>query len=66
MEPYEKVTYWLDSADYDLETAKAMLDTGRLLYVGFMCHQTVEKVLKFSRSKAVQGIAIYSQVGKAC
>ncbi len=46
MEPYEKVEYWLDSADYDLETAKAMLDTGRLLYVGFMCHQTAEKALK--------------------
>jgi HEPN domain-containing protein len=38
--------YWLDLADYDIATAKAMLDTGRYLYVGFMCHQTVEKALK--------------------
>ncbi len=33
-------------ADYDLETAKAMLATGRYLYVGFMCHQVIEKALK--------------------
>ena len=32
--------------EYDLETAKAMLRTGRYLYVGFMCHQAVEKMLK--------------------
>lgn len=42
----EKVKYWLDIAEYDLETAKAMLDTKRYLYVGFMCHQTIEKGLK--------------------
>jgi len=42
----ENVAYWLDLADYDIETAKAMLSTGRYLYVGFMCHQTIEKALK--------------------
>jgi len=42
----EKVTYWVDLAGYDMDTAKAMLQTGRLLYVGFMCHQVVEKMLK--------------------
>jgi len=36
----------MDSADYDLQTAKAMLETKRYLYVGFMCHQTIEKALK--------------------
>ena len=35
-----KVTYWIEMSDYDLETADAMLLTGRYLYVGFMCHQT--------------------------
>ncbi|MEA4884368.1 MAG: HEPN domain-containing protein [Clostridia bacterium] len=40
------VSYWVDIADYDLETAKAMLVTERYLYVGFMCHQTIEKLLK--------------------
>lgn len=28
------------------QTARAMLDTRRLLYVWFMCHQAVEKALK--------------------
>jgi len=32
--------------DYDMETAKAMLETRRYLYVGFMCHQVIEKSLK--------------------
>lgn len=42
----EKVNYWIDLAEYDLETAKAMLDTKRYLYVGFMSHQTIEKGMK--------------------
>ena len=42
----EKVKYWIELSDYDLKTAEAMLDTKRFLYVGFMCHQAVEKVLK--------------------
>jgi HEPN domain-containing protein len=42
----EKVKYWIELSDYDLETAEAMLKSGRLLYVGFMCHQTIEKILK--------------------
>jgi len=46
MEELRQIEYWLELAEYDMETAKAMLETGRLLYVGFMCHQTVEKSLK--------------------
>jgi HEPN domain-containing protein len=42
----EKVKYWLELSDYDLDTAKAMLDSKRHLYVGFMCHQTIEKIFK--------------------
>ena len=42
----EKTKYWIDTAIYDLDTAKAMFDTGRYLYVGFMCHQTIEKAMK--------------------
>ena len=38
--------YWIELAEYDLETAEAMLKARRYLYVGFMCHQTVEKTLK--------------------
>ncbi|MCL1820676.1 MAG: HEPN domain-containing protein [Oscillospiraceae bacterium] len=42
----QNVTYWIDMAEYDLETARAMLLTKRYLYVAFMCHQTIEKSLK--------------------
>lgn len=42
----KKTQYWIDLADYDIETAKAMLETKRYLYVGFMCHQSIEKALK--------------------
>jgi HEPN domain-containing protein len=42
----DKAQYWVDLADYDIETARAMLQTVRYLYVGFMCHQTTEKALK--------------------
>ena len=42
----DKVKYWIDIAEYDLGTAQAMLDTKRYLYVGFMCHQTIEKGFK--------------------
>ena len=41
-----KVAYWLDIADYDLDTAEAMHQTGRRLYVAFMYHQVIEKTLK--------------------
>lgn len=37
---------WADRARYDLETARAMLDAGRFLYVLFCCQQAVEKALK--------------------
>ena len=39
----DKVAHWLDIADYDLDTAEAMYQTGRRLYVAFMCHQVIEK-----------------------
>ena len=42
----EKIRYWVDISEYDLATAEAMLTTGRYLYVGFMCHQAIEKILK--------------------
>lgn len=42
----EKVKYWTELSDYDLDTADAMFRTGRWLYVGYMCHQVVEKIFK--------------------
>ena len=38
--------YWLNLASYDIETAKAMLSSGRFLYVLFTCQQALEKTLK--------------------
>ena len=40
------MAHWVERAKYDLETAKAMLDTARYLYVAYMCQQAVEKLLK--------------------
>lgn len=42
----DKVKYWIELADYDFDTAQAMFETRRFLYVGFMCHQVIEKMLK--------------------
>lgn len=41
-----KSQYWIDTAQYDIDSAKAMLDAKRYLYVGFMCHLAIEKALK--------------------
>ena len=49
----DNVTYWTELSDYDFETAKAMLETKRYLYVGFMCHQVIEKILKAYWSKVL-------------
>ena len=46
MSNFNKSEYWFDGVEYDLQTARAMLETRRFLYVGFMCHQAVEKSLK--------------------
>ena len=43
------------SAAYDLQTAEAMLGSGRHIYVVFMCHIAIEKMLK----------AVAAQVTKA-
>jgi HEPN domain-containing protein len=46
MTKHEKFEYWLETAEYDLETADAMLNNGRWLYVLFMCQQAIEKLVK--------------------
>ena len=40
------VGHWVERSKYDLDTAKVMLETGRYLYVAYMCQQTIEKILK--------------------
>lgn len=40
------IDYWFEMVVYDLETAKAMFESKRYLYVGFFCHLIIEKALK--------------------
>lgn len=42
----EETKNWLDMVEYDLTTAKQMLETGRFVYVIFLCHLAIEKILK--------------------
>ena len=42
----DRISYWKDLATYDIDTAEAMYVTRRWLYVGFMCHQVLEKIIK--------------------
>ncbi|MCL2434181.1 MAG: HEPN domain-containing protein [Clostridia bacterium] len=42
----DKVKYWLELARYDMDSARVMFNGGKYVYVGFMCHQTIEKALK--------------------
>lgn len=56
----KKIKYWIEISDYDLETAEAMLNSKRYLYVGFMCHQAIEKVFKAFFVKQKSETAPYS------
>ena len=40
------VKHWVERAEYDLGTAKAMLDAARYLYVAYTSQQAIEKILK--------------------
>jgi HEPN domain-containing protein len=41
-----EVKNWVDSAQYDLETAENMVSAKRHIYTIFMCHLALEKILK--------------------
>ncbi|SEH05217.1 HEPN domain-containing protein [Candidatus Venteria ishoeyi] len=55
-----KVKYWIELSDYDFETAEAMLKSKRYLYVGFMCHQAIEKAFKAYFTKTMSDTAPFS------
>ena len=42
----ERANRWLDIVAEDLSVAEDLFKTGHWLYVGFMCHQVIEKTLK--------------------
>ena len=56
----EKIQRWISLSDYDMETADAMLQTKRYLYVGFMCHQVVEKIFKACYAKLKEDTPPYT------
>jgi HEPN domain-containing protein len=47
----EKVQYWVTLSDEDLSVAATMLQNKHYLYVGFMCHQAIEKIFKAAYTK---------------
>jgi len=47
---------WIDTANYDLKTAGAMLLSKRYIYVIFMCHLSIEKMIKAVISTEVKGL----------
>ena len=42
----KSIANWIESSAYDIKTADHMLRTKRYVYVLFMCHLSVEKMLK--------------------
>jgi len=42
----EKISYWVDSANYDLKSAEFMQNSCRYIYTAFLCQQAIEKYLK--------------------
>lgn len=49
---------WVALAEYDLETARHMLSAGRYLYVIFMCHLALEKMLKAHVTEVTQEMPV--------
>lgn len=49
---------WIALAEYDIETAHHMLKTGRYLYVVFLCHLSLEKMLKAHVAEITQNVPI--------
>ena len=47
----EKIQYWINLSDDDLKVAHTLLKGKHYLYVGFMCHQVIEKIFKASYEK---------------
>ena len=46
MDITNQLSYWIDGADSDFETAELLIKNKRLLHGLFFCHLTIEKTLK--------------------
>ena len=74
----ERAEKWLDIVKEDLSVADDLYKTGHWLYVGFMCHQVIEKTLKaywcvcrdddppylHDHSKIAQGCGLYTKMSE--
>lgn len=74
----ERADKWLDIVAEDLSVAEDLFKTGHWLYVGFMCHQVVEKSLKaywcvcreddppylHDHKKIAQGCGLYTKMSE--
>jgi len=49
---------WIALTNYDIETARHMLRSGRYLYVIFLCHLSLEKILKAHIAETTQSVPI--------
>lgn len=50
-EQHKTIQYWLDCAQYDLDTGKSLLDAKRFPYALFFAHLALEKRIKSSNRK---------------
>ena len=55
----EKVQHWIGLSDDDFDVAGVLLKKKRNLYVGFMCHQSVEKLFKGCFVKVLNDVPPY-------
>lgn len=74
----ERADKWLDIVAEDLSVAEDLYKTGHWLYVGFMCHQVIEKTLKaywcvcrdddppylHDHKKIAQGCGLYTKMSE--
>ncbi|MDR2472046.1 MAG: HEPN domain-containing protein [Tannerella sp.] len=42
----EKIKYWTDLSERDLQVAEMLVNGKQFLWAGFMCHQVIEKIFK--------------------
>ncbi len=57
MSKSKHIANWIKSSNYDLKTAEHMFKTSRYIYVLFMCHLSVEKLLKGLYEAEVKKVA---------
>jgi HEPN domain-containing protein len=56
----KNITYWINTADNDIETAEILFASGKLIEGMFFCHLTIEKILKALVVKQTEEIPVRS------